>query len=131
MSDIESDIGSDCDDHKKDSTFYAKVQVADSDRSTRQTGSNLAKLAKKVIPGQSIASEANVVPTSSQGKMSDTKAILLELKECFKDVTKQHRHDNILTLNELPFFGIPPSEDTKKWIIPLDDCISFLDTIEK
>ena len=47
MSDIESDIGSDCDDHKKDPTFYAKVKVADSDRSTRQTGSNLAKLAKK------------------------------------------------------------------------------------
>ena len=62
MSDIEGESSSDCDDHKKDPTFYAKVQVEDSDRSTRQTGSNLAKLAKKVVPGQSKASAVNIVP---------------------------------------------------------------------
>ena len=44
MSDSNS---SDCDNRKKDPTYYAKVQVADSDRATRKAGSNLAKLAKK------------------------------------------------------------------------------------
>ena len=47
MSSKESDSSSDCDDHKKDPTFCAKVQVEDSDRSTRQAGLNLAKVAKK------------------------------------------------------------------------------------
>ena len=56
---------------------------------------------------------------------------MIELKEVIKDVTKQNKHDNVLTLNDLPYFGISPSEDTKKWIIPLEDCIVFLETIEK
>ena len=47
MSSKDSDSSSDCDDHKKDPTFRAKVQVEDTDRSTHQTGSNLAKTAKK------------------------------------------------------------------------------------
>merc|ERR1711984_31673 len=131
MSSKDSDSSSDCDDHKKDPTFRAKVQVEDTDRSTRQTGSNLAKTAKKVVPGSSKASVAKVVTVSSLETMVDTKQVLIELKEVFKDVTKQNKHDNVLTLNELPYFGIPQSEDIKKWIIPLDDCLGFLETIEK
>ena len=52
MSSIESDSSSDCDDHKKDPTFCAKVQVEDSDWSTCQAGLNLAKVAKKLYQGK-------------------------------------------------------------------------------
>ena len=90
MSSKDSDSSSDFDDHTLDPTFRAKVQVGDTDRSTRQTGSNLAKTAKKVTKGSSKASVPKVVTVSSLETMTDTKQVLIELKEVFKDVTKQN-----------------------------------------
>ena len=59
------------------------------------------------------------------------KELLVELKDIFKDVSSQNKRDNVLTLNDLPYFGIDPAADAKKWIIPLEECVQFLDMVEK
>ena len=135
------------DDLTKDPTFKCKTTVEVTDRSTRQTGqtgstgSNLAKIATKAIATQAAkassgkASVAKVVTVSSLANMPGeddaTREVLVELKDIFKDVSSQNKKDNVLTLNDLPYFGINPADDTKKWIIPLEECDLFLETIEK
>ena len=135
MSDIDNDSES-IDDLIKDPTFKSKATVGVTDRSTRQTGqsgSNLAKTATKAAKATGIkatgskASVAKVVTVSSLAKMpgEDTREVLIELKDIFKDVSSQNKKDNVLTLNDLPYFGINPADDTKKWIIPLEECELF------
>ena len=148
MSDIDSE-SEQFDDIRKDPTYISKTTVVEvTDRSTRQgqSGSNLAKTAAKTIQATGSktasssssskvasgkASVAKVVSVSTLADMVDTREVLVELKDIFKDVSSQNKRDNVLTLNDLPYFGINPADDTKKWIIPLEECELFLETIEK
>ena len=142
MSDFDSDSDQ-IDDRKKDPTYTCKTTVVEvTDRSTRQgqTGANLAKTASKLsqvtvstaatssgIALGGKASVAKVVSVSSLANMVEptSKELLVELRDIFKDVSSQNKKDNVLSLNDLPYFGINPSEDVKKWIIPLEESEHF------
>ena len=107
--------------------------------SSSSTGSKIpvstASRVSKTQTGSSSSGTVSKTPVSSASSVpkmdEETKQFLGELKDVFKDVASQNKKDNVLSLNDLPFFGIKPSDDPKKWVIPQEDSELFLEMLDK
>ena len=138
---------SDLEDLRKDPTYRGKSTVVEAtDRTTRQgqpqTGPQTQTGSLTQTGGSSSSSSSSSsskvyksVPVSSASSVAkmdpETKQFLGELKDVFKDVASQNKKDNVMSLNDLPYFGIKPSEDVKKWIVPQEDSELFLEMLDK
>ena len=140
-SDQEGDFYFQIDDLKKDPSYKGKTTLTEvTDRTTRQgqaqTGAQSqtgAKSQTSVSSGSSSSKVSKSVSSSRSGAKMDveTRKFLGELKDVFTDVASQNKKDNVMSLNDLPYFVIKPSEAVKKWIVPQEDSELFLDLLDK
>ena len=57
-------------------------------------------------------------------------AALDSMSASFKEICDQTKQNNKAFIQDLPFFGIPKEADSKNNIIPLNECVRFLQIID-
>ena len=64
------------------------------------------------------------------GIMADVRQALIDMANAMHQVGTTARQNNTNFLSDIPYFGIPPSQDKKKSIIPLGETSRFLDIVD-
>ena len=82
------------------------------------------------LPKAPVVPAIPVVPPPPVEMAEELKAAFLDMANSFKEIGQTAKQNNTNFLGDIPFYGIPPSQDKKKSIIPLSESNRFLNLVD-
>ena len=140
-SDSEDSHNSPVDDIINDPTVEHNVEVESTTRTTRQSGNRVDPIVDPAEAGTSRETQESESTVSNAIMNGDgqqdpnlvaagqIKSALDTMSESFKTLCDQTKQNNKSFIQDLPFFGILKESDSRKNIIPLNECTRFLQII--